>query len=273
MSDPLHEALALQPLLNDAVITLRAPTQVWSDRSGDLGAQPIHGVYHGDVRHVRQITLTVGGSAPEWISVSPDGASAVTFGGLLRAVDDGTPDPKVRVLRERVVTAGEVGEAYSVRSHVAHPVETALRVLLVPEFAPLMEVKAGAPEAREWSVSRPLGAGGPFTVSSGDRSFSVFAAGAELTLQDGALALEWRIRVEPGGHAEASWSLAIEDPTLVVRARRAMRPGHPPRRRAPARTRASRGGWMPRSRTSTPSAWPCPPTRTTSSTPPGRPGS
>ena len=29
---------ALQPLLNDAVVVLRAPTQVWSASSGDLGA-------------------------------------------------------------------------------------------------------------------------------------------------------------------------------------------------------------------------------------------
>jgi hypothetical protein len=44
----------LQPLLNDAVIVLQAPTQVWSDETGDMGSAPIHGVYHGDVRHVRR---------------------------------------------------------------------------------------------------------------------------------------------------------------------------------------------------------------------------
>ena len=85
MSDAPLAARALQPLLNDAIIALRAPTQVWSGRSGDLGAEPIDGVYHGDVRHIREITLTVGDAAPEWISVSPDGASRVVFGGLLRA--------------------------------------------------------------------------------------------------------------------------------------------------------------------------------------------
>ncbi|HEX5858384.1 MAG TPA: glycogen debranching N-terminal domain-containing protein [Microbacterium sp.] len=215
MSDPLA-AHALQPLLNDAIIALRAPTQVWSARSGDLGAQPIHGVYHGDVRHISQIALTVGGASPEWISVSPDGASRVTFGGLLRAEDDGTPDPKVRVLRERVVAAGEVGESYTLRSKVDHTVETSLRVRLVPDFAPLMEVKAGTPAAKDWSVSRPLGTGGPFTVSSAERSFSVFAPDAELALEDGALVLEWRLQLAPGLHSEASWSLSLDDPALVV---------------------------------------------------------
>ena len=51
-------AHALQPLLDDAVIALRAPTQVWSDTAGDLGSASIHGVYHGDVRHVRGLVLT-----------------------------------------------------------------------------------------------------------------------------------------------------------------------------------------------------------------------
>ena len=34
----------LQPFLNDAVIVLRAPTQVWSGRDGDLGEASIHGI-------------------------------------------------------------------------------------------------------------------------------------------------------------------------------------------------------------------------------------
>ena len=60
-----------QPLLNDAVVALRAPTQVWSADSGDLGSSAIHGVYHGDTRQIREIALTYGGIAPEWISIAP----------------------------------------------------------------------------------------------------------------------------------------------------------------------------------------------------------
>jgi hypothetical protein len=84
----------LQPLLGDAVIALRAPTQVWSGRDGDLGAAPIDGVYHGDVRHVRGLTLECAESAIEYISLAPDSASHVVFGGLLRGADDATPDPR-----------------------------------------------------------------------------------------------------------------------------------------------------------------------------------
>src|SRR6478735_7024371 len=131
MTHPTTAAPALQPLLNDAVIALRAPTQVWSAASGDLGAAPIHGVYHGDLRHVGAIELACDGSPPEWISVSTDGPSRVVFGGLLRALDDHWPDPKVRLLRERVVDDGAVGETLSIVSHVSHGIHTSSSVRIV----------------------------------------------------------------------------------------------------------------------------------------------
>ncbi len=84
----------LQPLLNDAIIVLRAPTQVWSDATGDMGAAAVHGVYHGDVRHVRSLALVCDGSPVEWISTAPDGASRLVLGGLLR--DSTTPRPTRR---------------------------------------------------------------------------------------------------------------------------------------------------------------------------------
>ena len=159
-----------QPLLNDAVVALRAPTQVWSADSGDLGSRAIHGVYHGDMRQIREVALTYGGVAPEWISVAPHTASHVVFGGILRAVDDGLPDPKVRILRARVVGDGTVRDTLTITSHVADPVSTTVRLRLVPEFAPLQEVKAGLATAREWKLSRD-DATGDVRVESGDRAF------------------------------------------------------------------------------------------------------
>src|SRR5690606_21183103 len=129
--------IALQPLLDDAVIALRAPTQVWSGREGDLGAQTIDGVYHGDVRHIRSMTATCRGSRIEWISVSPDGPSRVVFGGLLRGLDDPMPDPRLRFVRDRRVEAGRVTETWTIESGLPHPVETALALAIAPDFASL----------------------------------------------------------------------------------------------------------------------------------------
>ena len=38
MTDSAVGSPSLQPLLNDAVVVLRAPTQVWSGGDGDLDA-------------------------------------------------------------------------------------------------------------------------------------------------------------------------------------------------------------------------------------------
>ena len=50
MVDGSHPSAA-QPLLHDAVVALRAPTQVWSAQDGGMGGDgSIHGVYVSDVR-------------------------------------------------------------------------------------------------------------------------------------------------------------------------------------------------------------------------------
>jgi len=225
MTESPREGQALQPLLNDAVVTLLAPTQVWSSTTGDLGERPIHGVYHGDVRHVRELTLHYGGDDdPEWITLAPHSASHVTFGGLLRAVDDATPDPKVRILRSRVVGDGRIRDTMTISSHVAHSVTTELRLRVLPDFAPLQEIKAGSATARPWSVTGDGDGDGDgersLTVQSDDRSFTITAPGASVSLVDNAVQLSWRVRVEPGESVEASWSLDLHDPSLVVRGAR-----------------------------------------------------
>jgi hypothetical protein len=216
MTTSSTEPPALQPLLNDGVITLLAPTQAWSSPSGDMGSRAIDGVYHGDVRHIRHVDLRCGGAAPEWISVAPDGASRVVFGGLLRAIDDPTPDPKVRMLRERTVADGLVRDTMTVSSHVAHAVRTTISLRIVPDFAPLQEIKAGLPVSHGWEAS--VGAGeGSVSVTSGSRSFTITAPDAAITVDDGAVVLAWPVEIAPRTSVSASWSVRLHDPSLVVR--------------------------------------------------------
>ncbi len=205
-----------QPLLNDAVVALRAPTQVWSADTGDLGSSAIHGVYHGDTRQIREVALTYDGVAPEWTSVAPHTASHVVFGGILRAVDDGTPDPKVRILRARMVGDGTVQDTLTITSHVAGVISTEVQLRLVPEFAPLQEVKAGLATAREWRPSRDDDTG-EVRVESGERAFTLAAPGAAITMVDGGVELRWPLRLHSGESAELSYSIGLHDPTLVVR--------------------------------------------------------
>lgn len=210
-----HAPAPLQPLLADAVIALRAPTQVWSGPGGDAGDQPIHGVYHGDVRHVRTLAARCDDSPIEWISVAPTGASQVVFGGLLRGLDDPTPDPKVRLSRDRTVEDGLLGETWTLSSAVAHAIATTLELRIEPEFALLHEVKSGIAVARA-SETTVTDAGA--RVHAGPQAFSLDAPGAEVSVDGGRIVARWHVAVAPRGTAAVSWRLALHDDALVVRA-------------------------------------------------------
>jgi glycogen debranching enzyme len=203
----------LQPLLNDAVIVLRAPTQVWSGRGGDLGDAAIDGVYHGDVRHARAVTLGCRGSAIEWISVAPDGPSRVVFGGLVRGLDDASPDPRVRILRERRVTAGRLSETWTLRSQLAEAIDTTLTLHVEPDFSLLHEVKSGVAHPRAAIVST-TDAGA--TVTSGAQSFVLTAPGAEVHASGSGIEATWAVHLGGRGSVRIEWILELSDSTLVV---------------------------------------------------------
>lgn len=205
--------IALQPLLDDAVIALRAPTQVWSGREGDLGAQTIDGVYHGDVRHIRSMTATCRGSRIEWISVSPDGPSRVVFGGLLRGLDDPMPDPRLRFVRDRRVEAGRVTETWTIESGLPHPVETALALVIAPDFASLHDVKAGLAVTQTAVIAMTDATA---TVTHERRSFALSAPGADITAAADAVTAEWPVVVDAHGAASVSFTLDLHDHASVV---------------------------------------------------------
>ncbi|MDR2320153.1 MAG: amylo-alpha-1,6-glucosidase [Microbacterium sp.] len=201
----------LQPLLNDAVIALQAPTQVWSDESGDMGSAPIHGVYHGDVRHVRALTVAVEGTAVETIACSSPAPQQAVFAAVLRGIDDDQPDPKVRLDRTRTVRAGQVEERILVSSHREVPVPVTLTVTLVPDFEPLQRVKAGLPDHGAWGWDGER-------ASSGAASFALTAPGAAIAVEGAAIAIRWTTVLAPRAGTEFSLALALEDATLVVTA-------------------------------------------------------
>ncbi|KAA9089037.1 glycogen debranching N-terminal domain-containing protein [Microbacterium radiodurans] len=221
MTDPHLPAPQRQPLLDQAVIALRAPTQTWSRRSGDMGEAPIDGVYHGDIRHIRGLELTCDGSAIEWISLDDADASRVVFGGLLRGLDSPLPDPRVRLVRERVVADGSLTETVRIVSAIDAAVETTLRLAVTPDFAALHDVKAGL--AAGASVTADV-VGDTAAVSDSERSFDLRAPGAVLSWRDGIVQVEWDVRVPAGGTGEHTVSIEMTDPGLVVTGARSSAP-------------------------------------------------
>ncbi|GAA2007191.1 glycogen debranching N-terminal domain-containing protein [Microbacterium ulmi] len=211
----------LQPFLSDAVIVLRAPTQVWSGRDGDFGDGAIDGIYHGDTRfvHESRLVYAAAGSGawlrPETISVATHSASRVVFTSLLRGVDDASTDPKVRLERDRTVEDGLVRERLTVRSHADADLEGTIRFTFVPEFAPLQEVKAGtvAPRMPVVEVEHDV-----VRVACPAAAFTLSAPHATIDVDDGTdcVTVAWELDCAPDEEQTLEWWLRLDDPGLVV---------------------------------------------------------
>ncbi|MFT4136007.1 glycogen debranching N-terminal domain-containing protein [Microbacterium sp.] len=200
---------ARQPLLHDAVIALHAPTQVWSGACGDLGDAPVHGVYHGDVRHIGALRVEVDGAKAEAICHTAAEAAEVRFDGVLRHLDDELPDPLVRLVRTRRVADGEVVEGLEIRSARPVRISGVLTVRIAPDFCVMHEVKAGIAEARPWTLDGDV-------VRSGEAGFHVEAPDAQVRRQGGEVVVSWPFRVPPRGRASFGVRVRLSDPRLVV---------------------------------------------------------
>lgn len=222
----------LQPLLDDAVIMLEAPTQAWSDDVGRMGTASIHGIYHGDVRHVRSIEISVDGTALESIGCSSPVPQQTVLTDVLRGLDDESADPKVRMDRDRRVAAGAFSERITVASHLDTAIPATIAVRVVPDFAPMQQVKAGLFADATWSWDGSV-------CRAGDASFTLAAPEATVIRDRDALELRWNVVVPPRGSVAVGWLVDLDDPTLVVTAARPSRASQPA---VPADSRAAR--WM-----------------------------
>jgi glycogen debranching enzyme len=193
-------AKPLQPLLNDQVVVLRAPTQAWSAPDGSMGSAPIHGVYYGDERVLSGHALTVDGAAPEHIATHADGPSSVTFVGLLRRLDGAGADPDVRIELRREVTTSGVGETITVSSRLERPLSIDLRIEVVPDHMSMDVIKSGYSNAS---------AGIQVEFDRGN--------GRWIPAADFGGLFSMHLDVPPGSHASAAWSARFADPTAVVR--------------------------------------------------------
>ncbi|MDR7233858.1 glycogen debranching N-terminal domain-containing protein [Agrococcus sp. BE272] len=201
-----------QPLLNDALVVLTAPTQAWSDPAGDLGGAAIHGVFHGDWRYVRGLALRVAGEPVEATGTARS-ADRASFHGVARAIDDDTPDPRVLVERMREVAPGALVERVRIADGLAHPIEAEVELALDASFAELSSVKSGAPRPVEltWRET-PTG----LEATDGTRTLAIAAPGAELARDGDRVVARWRLHVPAAGAAEAVLELRLADPTTVV---------------------------------------------------------
>ncbi|MFN4001265.1 amylo-alpha-1,6-glucosidase [Microcella sp.] len=203
-----------QPLLHDELVTLRAPTQVWSATDGTIGAAAIHGIAHSDVRIVRALRMIVGGEVPEHIRTATPSADRASVHALLRNLDDPTPDPGVRVRLDRVVTIGGCADTITLSTRHDAAIATTVEVHLDPDATLIDALKRGLPPALELSVE----VDGDTARWSGERvTATLTTEGLSIHVTPSGLVLRADVTVPARGSASVAWRLDADDAIGAVR--------------------------------------------------------
>ena len=207
--------------------TFAAPTQVLSERSGQIGAHGMavgaQGVLHADVRVLSAIETFVDGEPGEHIAtralpVGSDGSAGARFSHLLRHVAPlltETADPEVRLDRERRVRPGQVAETMVISSLLPEPVTVHVEVTLAYDLAPIAVIRVGdtAP-----ALDFPLPTNGAWVWGSDEVTVRLTAPAADIARSptDADLRLTWSLTLPARGTAQASWSIDVVDEGSVV---------------------------------------------------------
>lgn len=203
--------MATQPFLHDLFPTLMAPTQVWSERSGQIRGVGAQGVFHGDLRALSSLVVTIDGTEPEPLSISSLGPGRAEAVSAVRQIDGPGADPTTWLRRTTVVRPGAVDVTLTLECITADPVQGALRVELASDLASLEAVKQGTPlDDVEPDVS-----GAALEFRTARASVRVTSDGE---IADDGRALTWHAHVAPGAPFIARITVSIEDAGAVVTA-------------------------------------------------------
>lgn len=204
----------LQPLLHEATVVLRAPTQAWSAKDGSMAVAPIHGLYFSDVRLISEQTVTVGDRVGEHLATVAAAADSVSFVALQRHLDGEGADPRIRSIHTRTVTIDGVSETLLVESHLDTEVATTVRVTVRADLSDLDRVKAGLGAASAPTVTLE---GDTANWSNDAVTVTLDAGGAAISADaSGEIVLSWAIQVPPRGTATIEWSVSASDANAVV---------------------------------------------------------
>lgn len=213
----------LQPFLHDLEIVLRAPTQAWSGRDGQIrlataGSATVQGVMHSDVRILSEAVLEVGGREAEAAGSWYDDGGRLIVVGLPRHLGNSWGDPSLRLTRARRVEAGFMEEEIELMSSTAEPVATEIALRLAADLAPMEVVKSGFPT--ELLAPEPITAeagGGALVWSVGEVRAEVQAPGAAVDRSDPTRpVLRWTVTASAGKPARVTWRVSAEDRIAVV---------------------------------------------------------
>lgn len=216
MSNP-SSTTPRQPLLNDLIVAVAAPTQAWSGADGQVRQVGAQGVFHSDVRVLANAIVLVGGAEPETIAAGPAGPGTVLITSVVRNVDGPGADPTARLIRRRVVTAGEVTETLTLSVATATPVDTEVTLVLGCDLAAMEQVKGGTEVAAKPATLVTQDGAEVLTWSDGPVNVAVSVPGATIDLSDPArVRATWLVRVHPGEPVTRTWAVRAHDQDAVV---------------------------------------------------------
>ncbi len=212
----------LQPFLHELVAVFAAPTQVLSDRHGDIEGHTerptAQGVIHADVRVLSRATVRVDGRPGEHLATDLSGDEA-RFSTLLRDVGSDqapTPDPQVRLDRIRTVRAGQVAETLTISSLLDQPISAQLSIDFECDGAAMAALRAGTPAAAQPFAAEPLLPEVRWAVDDVTSVLSAPAAGLSLSGDRTVLTATWPLTIPAHGKVSVGWELLITDAGSTV---------------------------------------------------------
>lgn len=210
-----------QPFLHDLIVVLAAPTQMLSQRTGEITTSPdrqtVQGVIHADVRVLSHLAITVNGEPGEYLATTLHDANQAQFTFLLPTVggDAPTADAQLRLDQFRRIEPGHLTEKLMISSLLGYPVDVAVDVELSCDFARLDVIKMGQP-TRARAI--PDQSGDQLAWVEEDIAVSLDAEGAGLKLSEDRcrLTLRWHLTVPAHGEASVLWQLRMQDTREIV---------------------------------------------------------
>ncbi len=213
-----------RPLLREGDVTLAAPSQVWT-RGDGATRDDLDGVFHGDVRHLTGLRLTVGSidgvagrtdpTEPEWIAASRQNAGEEVFVGVLGRLPGLDAGNGLRLLRRRTLTPGRLEEAVILQSALARTVELTLHLEVCLDFTPFAILRSASAQDRALSVNH---SGATVDAACGAAACHLDFSGARVDLEGATVRAAWRTTIAAHGTTTISWSADLADDSLVVAA-------------------------------------------------------
>jgi glycogen debranching enzyme len=210
-----------QPFLHDLIMVLAAPTQMLSQRNGEITSSPdrqtAQGVIHADLRVLGHLAVRVNGEPGEHLATTLQEANRAQFTFLLPTygVDADTADPQLRLDQFRRIEPGHLTETLMISSQLRRSIDVVVEVELSCDFARLDEIKMCQP-TKARAIPEPNGDQLAWVEEDIAISFDAEAADLELSEDRRRLTLQWHVAVPARGEVSVQWELQMRDNREIV---------------------------------------------------------